>query len=137
MPASLLSIVITAKSARGSAVVLEYPPAPHAIPRSTRPIYPYRAGPARVYPGLVHGSPDSSDDDRDSLSSSEGDEDDDPFTFGTGRSARKHEESETPEGSYLGFSNKVLATLLSPRRELCDQPFELCVLASLLSAPSY
>lgn len=30
-------------------------------------------------------------------------------------------------GKYLGFSTSVLASLLCPNRELCDQPFELVV----------
>lgn len=31
------------------------------------------------------------------------------------------------KGKYLGFSRPVLASLLCPNRELCDQPFELVV----------
>lgn len=52
--------------------------------------------------------------------------DDDDSDIEADREVRDEEEQVLKE-QYLGFSNNVLASLLSPNRELCDQPFELVV----------
>lgn len=109
---SLLALLVVVKSSRGASVVYAYPPAPVAVARTSVPIYPSaRRG------GAFHQSGDSTPTDVSSDDSSESDLGDD-----------EHELLHSAgSNQYLGFSSAVLASLLSPSRELCDQPFELVV----------
>lgn len=88
-----------------------YPPDPQAVKRTSRPTY----GPAYQSSYSFHTvNPQDSDDNSDDEELGQDDE--------TALAAeRKRVET------YLGFSNDVLANLLCPNRELCDQPFELVV----------
>ncbi|GAA5841542.1 hypothetical protein JCM11251_001256 [Rhodosporidiobolus azoricus] len=105
--ASLLAIALVAKSSLGPKLVYAYPPDPHSVPRTHKPIYRDARKQSALYAGYA------SEDD----SASSGSSDD--------------EDEENREGvdskQYLGFPDAVLASLLSPSRELCDQPFELVV----------
>jgi hypothetical protein len=109
--ASLLAIVLVAQSSRGPSVVYSYPPAPTALPRSTKPIYSHN----NTNNSSGHSSSSSS-------SSDDGDDDEDESAGGGGAG-----KSSSLVDDYLGFSKTILASLLSPNRELCDQPFELVV----------
>ncbi|GAA6061576.1 hypothetical protein JCM10212_004326 [Sporobolomyces blumeae] len=103
---SLLAVMLVAKSSLGAHLVYGYPSTPHPVPRTTKPIYhSTRRQQARyqMYQDL-NGESSSSDD------SSDGEEEDGP-----------------DRENYLGFPDDVLSGLLSPKRELCDQPFELVV----------
>ncbi|GAA5954783.1 hypothetical protein JCM21900_005903 [Sporobolomyces salmonicolor] len=103
---SLLAVVLVAKSALGAHLVYSYPPVPHPVPRTTKPIYHSARRQRALYQAY-----DSSSSDSASSSGSESDE----------------EEDGPDAEQYLGFPDNVLAALLSPSRELCDQPFELVV----------
>lgn len=106
---SLLAFLVVAKSSRGASVVYAYPPAPVAVPRTSVPIYP-------SVRSLYHQSGDSTPSDSTSDDSSESDLGEDQADF-----------KPADADQFLGFSGNVLASLLSPSRELCDQPFELVV----------
>ncbi|GJN88496.1 hypothetical protein Rhopal_001462-T1 [Rhodotorula paludigena] len=106
--ASLLAVVLVAKSSLGAQLVYSYPPAPRPVPRTWKPVYPS----ARRQRALYHSYASSSSESDTSSSSDDEDEDGRP-----GTDAKQ----------YLGFPDNVLASLLSPSRELCDQPFELVV----------
>ncbi|GAA5868309.1 hypothetical protein JCM1840_005630 [Sporobolomyces johnsonii] len=103
---SLLAVVLVAKSALGAHLVYSYPPVPHPVPRTTKPIYHSARRQQALYQAYDSSSSDSA--------SSSGSESDD-------------EEDGPDAEQYLGFPDNVLAALLSPSRELCDQPFELVV----------
>ncbi|GAA5947319.1 hypothetical protein JCM3765_001624 [Sporobolomyces pararoseus] len=103
---SLLAVLLVAKSSLGAHLVYGYPSVPLPVPRTTKPVYhSTRRQQARyqLYEN-VNGESSSSDD------SSDGEEEDGP-----------------DRENYLGFPDDVLSSLLSPNRELCDQPFELVV----------
>ncbi|GAA5900236.1 Npr3p [Sporobolomyces salmoneus] len=103
---SLLAILLVAKSSLGPHLVYGYPSTPHPVPRTTKPLYhSTRRQQARyqLYEDL-NGESSSSED------SSDGEDEDGP-----------------DRENYLGFPDDVLSSLLSPNRELCDQPFELVV----------
>ncbi|GAA6006448.1 hypothetical protein JCM11491_004964 [Sporobolomyces phaffii] len=103
---SLLAILLVAKSSLGAHLVYGYPSSPHPVPRTTKPVYhSTRRQQARyqLYEDLNGESSDSED-------SSDGEDDDGP-----------------DRENYLGLPDDVLSSLLSPSRELCDQPFELVV----------
>lgn len=114
--ASLLGIILVAQqSSRNPHIVYSYPPSPQAVPRTSKPIYPSarRAAARSVYiPSPTSSSSSSSSD-----SSDEETDDADADAV--------HKRLSTEQ--YLGFSDGILAELLSPNRELCDQPFELVV----------
>lgn len=103
---SLLALLVVAKSSRGANLVYSFPPLPSAVPRTSVPIYPSirRTAHDTGYSTPSEGVSSSSE-------SEVGQENDD----------------KDAGESYLGFPNAVLASLLSPSRELCDQPFELVV----------
>ncbi|BGP38026.1 Nitrogen permease regulator 3 [Rhodotorula kratochvilovae] len=103
--ASLLAVVLVAKSSLGAQLVYTYPPAPRTVPRTHKPVYSASRRQRALYG--AHTSSSSSDSGSDSS--------DDADDRGPDS---KH---------FLGFSDNVLASLLSPSRELCDQPFELVV----------
>ncbi|GAA6023693.1 hypothetical protein JCM10207_008751 [Rhodosporidiobolus poonsookiae] len=101
---SLLAVLLVAKSSLGASLVYAYPPDPHAVPRTHKPVYRDARKQSALYAGYASESEDSSSSD------DSGDEDEGPDSK-----------------QYLGFPDGVLASLLSPSRELCDQPFELVV----------
>ncbi|BGP53955.1 Nitrogen permease regulator 3 [Rhodotorula sphaerocarpa] len=105
--ASLLAILLVGKSSAGSQLVYAYPPHPKAVPRTHKPVYSGRRNTIlRSRYESASSSSDSQPDDSDS------DSDDDEY--------------HGPDSkSFLGFPDPVLASLLSPSQELCDQPFEL------------
>ena len=109
--ASLLALLVVAKSSAGAQLVYAYPPHPKAVPRTHKPVYFGRR--KTVLHSVYNSSSSSSDAD------SDGDDDDDDDDDGEYRGP----DSKT----FLGFPDPVLAALLSPSRELCDQPFELVV----------
>ncbi|GAA5835292.1 hypothetical protein JCM9279_004498 [Rhodotorula babjevae] len=103
--ASLLAVMIVAKSSLGSQLVYAYPPDPRAVPRTHKPVYSASRRQRALYQAYASSS------DSDSGSDSTDDQDD-----------------HGPDSKhFLGFPDNVLASLLSPSRELCDQPFELVV----------
>ncbi|GAA5989399.1 hypothetical protein JCM10908_001295 [Rhodotorula pacifica] len=106
--ASLLALLLVAKSSAGAQLVYAYPPHPRAVPRTHKPVYFGRR--KTVLHSVYNSSSSSSDADSDS----EDDDDDGEY---------RGPDSKT----FLGFPDPVLAALLSPSRELCDQPFELVV----------
>ncbi|GAA6051149.1 hypothetical protein JCM3770_002563 [Rhodotorula araucariae] len=103
--ASLLAVVLVAKSSLGAQLVYAYPPDPRTVPRTHKPVYSASRRQRALYG--AHATSSSSDSGSDT--SDDGDR---------GGPDSKH---------FLGFSDNVLASLLSPSRELCDQPFELVV----------
>ncbi|GAA6026990.1 hypothetical protein JCM8097_006020 [Rhodosporidiobolus ruineniae] len=103
---SLLALVLIAKSSLGSQLIYAYPSDPHAVPRTHKPVYRDARRQNAAFAGYASSSSDS-----DSSDSGFSDED------AHGADSK----------SYLGFPDSVLAALLSPNRELCDQPFELVV----------
>ncbi|KAM0792404.1 hypothetical protein ACM66B_005083 [Microbotryomycetes sp. NB124-2] len=133
---SMLAFMVVAKSSRGADVVYAYPPHPHAVPRSSVPVYPSssttgRARRARAAHRHQHtpgrhvsgvSTPESYDSSASSSSSSSDDSD-----FGANDDGDGVAGEHSLLDSYLGFPSNVLAALLSPSRELCDQPFELVV----------
>ncbi|GAA5931401.1 Npr3p [Sporobolomyces koalae] len=105
---SLLAILLVAKSSLGAHLVYGYPSTPHPVPRTTKPIYHSTKRQQARYQQQQQDEADlgsSSSED-----SSDGEDEDGPD--------REH---------YLGLPDDVLSSLLSPSRELCDQPFELVV----------
>ena len=103
------------QSSRNPHIVYSYPPSPQAVPRTSVPIYPSaRRAAARSAYIPSPSSPSSSD------SSDSSDEETDDADANA-----VHKRLATEQ--YLGFSDEILAALLSPNRELCDQPFELVV----------
>ncbi|KAK4705621.1 nitrogen permease regulator 3, partial [Phenoliferia sp. Uapishka_3] len=115
--ASLLAVILVASSSRGHSLVYSYPPEPQAVKRTLKPTYPsYRQSTYAYQAGNSSASGDSSDDDDDDVDEAN-DED------AASRLAAEHKRVK----SYLGFPDSVLAGLLCPNRELCDQPFELVV----------
>ncbi|GAA5928834.1 hypothetical protein JCM10213_002567 [Rhodosporidiobolus nylandii] len=102
---SLLAVLLVAKSSLGASLVYAYPPEPHAVPRTHKPVYRATRKQSALYSGYTTSSDDSS--------ASSGSSDD--------------EDGGVDSKQYLGFPDGVLASLLSPSRELCDQPFELVV----------
>lgn len=114
---SLLAIILVAQSFRGPCVVYSYPPQPNAVARTSKPIYTRRharsTGAATKAAGH-HATYSSSSDSDDEDSGPDDDNNND-----------EHKEAAAEE--YLGYPNSVLAGLLCPSRELCDQPFELVV----------
>ncbi|KAL8276331.1 hypothetical protein RQP46_011256 [Phenoliferia psychrophenolica] len=129
---SLLALVVVASSSRGHSVVFSYPPVPKPVKRTQKPAYAtYRQTPD----GLDHGTGPDADSTKGGDSDESGSDSDtdeassrglglDELVSGAGRGGRGE---RVGVGSYLGFSDTVLATLLCPNRELCDQPFELVV----------
>jgi hypothetical protein len=136
--ATLLSVILVTSSANlGPTLVFSYPPTPRPTPRLSKPIY---SKPAEVV-----------DAQRRSASTSSSSDDDEPagterwdvrFVRGeaTGDSSEDDREtSTTPPDSaatkdtpgyanYLGgFENSILASLLTPRREMCDKKFEMVI----------
>ncbi|BGP22893.1 nitrogen permease regulator 3 [Rhodotorula toruloides] len=102
--ASLLALLLVAKSSAGAQLVYAYPSAPKAVPRTHKPLYLGRR--------KISLHPDYNESSSSSDESSESDDD----------------EYHGPDSKqYLGFPDPVLASLLTPSRELCDQPFELVV----------
>ncbi|GAA5888026.1 hypothetical protein JCM6882_000255 [Rhodosporidiobolus microsporus] len=104
---SLLAIALVAKSSLGPKLVYAFPPDPHPVPRTHKPIYRDARKQSALYAGYA------SEDD--SASSGSSDDEDDENRHGV------------DSKQYLGFPDAVIASLLSPSRELCDQPFELVV----------
>ncbi|GAA5938359.1 hypothetical protein JCM3775_000871 [Rhodotorula graminis] len=103
--ASLLAVMIVAKSSLGSQLVYAYPPDPRAVPRTHKPVY----SASRRQRALYQAYTSSSDSD-------------------SGTDTSDDQDDHTPDSKhFLGFPDNVLASLLSPSRELCDQPFELVV----------
>ena len=131
---SLLAVLIVGTSSLGSHLIYSYPPSPQPVPRTSRPIYSTRSTRAKApaKPAMYDsGSNDNSEDDT-SPSSSDDDDDDAGELFGQGHHPRRGSAEGEREGggildNFLGFPNTTLAGLLSPNRELCDQPFELVV----------
>lgn len=103
---SLLAVLIVAKSSLGAQLVYAYPPDPRSVPRTHKPVYSASKRQRALY--QAYASSSDSDSGSDST-------DDDGLDHGPDS---KH---------FLGFPDTVLASLLSPSRELCDQPFELVV----------
>ncbi|KAJ8295533.1 Nitrogen permease regulator 3 [Rhodotorula toruloides] len=102
--ASLLALLLVAKSSAGAQLVYGYPSVPKAVPRTHKPLYLGRR--------KISLHPDYNESSSSSDESSESDDD----------------EYRGPDSKqYLGFPDPVLASLLTPSRELCDQPFELVV----------
>lgn len=105
--ASLLAILLVGKSSAGSQLVYAYPPHPKAVPRTHKPVY---SGRRNTILRSRYESASSSSDSQPGDSDSDSDDD----------------EYHGPDSkSFLGFPDPVLASLLSPSQELCDQPFEL------------
>ncbi|KAM0753536.1 hypothetical protein T439DRAFT_353332 [Meredithblackwellia eburnea MCA 4105] len=145
---SLLAFILVASSSRGHQLVYSFPPDPKPVKRTSKPTYPsfrLAAHAAQYYPGHPSSSDESgNDEDDDDDNSSSSDDDyrndtplkdtpsssslapplpqnlDDPDEQASQRERKKLD-------NYLGFPNTVLANLLCPNRELCDQPFELVV----------
>lgn len=124
--ASLLAIVLVGKSSRGASIIYSYPPIPQSVRRTSKPIYPSARTAATTSYTSEYSSESSSnsDDDEDE---EDGDGDSDNSNLDGEQINGLESESDRSTENYLGFSNNVLASLLSPNRELCDQPFELVV----------
>lgn len=126
--ASLLALIVVASSSRGHSVVFSYPPVPQPVKRTSKPTYPT----FRQTPTDADHAGNGSDSDSDAENDSDDDPEvrDEPMSESEGEAAHD-EPSPAAERkqveSYLGFSTTVLADLLCPNRELCDQPFELVV----------
>ncbi|SGY41324.1 BQ5605_C003g02496 [Microbotryum silenes-dioicae] len=127
---SLLALLLVVKSSRGANVVYQYPPSPRAVKRTSKPIY-HSSRPSTTTTVNTRQSGYSSDEDESSSSlsdTSSGDEDDEDDSDDEARFVDDLDQTERAKGQqYLGFPSTVLASLLSPSRELCDQPFELVV----------
>ncbi|SCV66921.1 BQ2448_5567 [Microbotryum intermedium] len=128
---SLLALLLVVKSSRGANLVYQYPPSPRAVKRTSKPIY-HSSRPSTATTVNTRRSGYSSDEDDSSNSSSEtssdDDDDDDDDSDDEPRFVDDLDQTERAKAQqYLGFPSTVLASLLSPSRELCDQPFELVV----------
>lgn len=106
---SLLAFMVVAKSSRGADLVYAYPAAPQPVPRSSVPLYPSARSATADHSGSSTPTSSSSESDSDF---------DELLATAT---------SKLAGDQFLGLSHSVLASLLTPSRELCDQPFELVV----------
>ncbi|GAA95219.1 uncharacterized protein L969DRAFT_85061 [Mixia osmundae IAM 14324] len=135
--ATLLAIILVCSSASsGTTFVFGWPPKPQAIPRLSRPIYRKSAEIKDVQLRCRGSDSDTSSEDGLGLrylrgeqgSSDEEDaEEMTPALAARQANAYHHDKSAPSFDEYLGLPTTLLASLLMPDKELCNQKLELVV----------